>query len=478
MIGRKKEIAELEDLYNGIGPELVAVYGRRRVGKTYLIEQTFKNRFSFRHAGLSPVEQEKMGMLEAQLNHFYNSLRSFGLKSDSERPNNWLDAFFLLQQLLEEKDDGSRQVVFIDELPWMDTSRSGFITALEGFWNNWGAHRDNLLMIMCGSANSWMLDKLINNHGGLYGRVTYEIKLSPFSLAECEQYFKERKIKLSRYDIAQSYMIVGGVPFYLHYYKKGLSLAQNIDELFYNDGAKLKYEYDRLFTSVFANPALSKSIVEMLFTRNYGYSRKELREALHITDGGALTSTLNALLASDFVMKYVPFGLNKKTHYYKLMDPFCIFFLRFVKNADNISGDYWAQNVKSQQVVSWRGIAFENLCFGHIKQIKAALGISGVSTKQSAFSLKQDDSEGAQIDLLIERNDDIVNMCEAKYYSDEYAVSKDEYRKILHRQEELTKMISKKEIVHNTLITTFGLKENEYSGVFSNVISLDDLFRE
>ena len=193
MIGRKKEVAELEELYDGTQAELVAVYGRRRIGKTYLVEQTFKNRFAFRHAGLSPVEHEKKGMLEAQLNHFYHSLRSFGLKEEGKCPSNWLDAFFMLQQLLEEKDDGNRQVVFIDELPWMDTARSGFITALEGFWNNWGAHRDNLLMIVCGSANSWMLDKLINNHGGLYGRVTYEIRLSPFSLGECEQFFKSKK---------------------------------------------------------------------------------------------------------------------------------------------------------------------------------------------------------------------------------------------------------------------------------------------
>ena len=250
MVGREKEVSELEELYQGNQAEFVAVYGRRRVGKTYLIEQTFKDRFAFRHAGLSPMEHENKGMLVSQLKQFFNSLRSFGLK-DGICPTSWLDAFFLLQQLLEQKDNGKRQVVFIDELPWLDTPRSGFITALEGFWNNWGAHRDNLMLIVCGSANSWMLDKLINNHGGLYGRVTYEIKLSPFTLKECEEFFKYNHMKISRYDIAQSYMIVGGIPFYLRYFKKGMSLSQNVDNLFYSEGAKLRFEFDRLFSSVF-----------------------------------------------------------------------------------------------------------------------------------------------------------------------------------------------------------------------------------
>lgn len=212
MVGRKKEIAELKELYAGNHAELVAVYGRRRVGKTYLIDQTFKNNFAFKHSGLSPIEHEKAGMLEAQLQHFYNSLRSYGLK-DEECPKNWIDAFFLLRQLLEKKDNEKRQVVFIDELPWLDTARSGFITAFESFWNTWGSSRDNLMLIVCGSANSWMLDKLINGHGGLYGRVTYEIKLSPFTLAECEEFFIENEIRISRYDVAQSYMIVGGIPY-------------------------------------------------------------------------------------------------------------------------------------------------------------------------------------------------------------------------------------------------------------------------
>ena len=469
MVGREKETLELEELYNRNKPELLAIYGRRRVGKTYLIEQVFKNRFSFRHAGLSPIEHEKKGLLDAQIKHF-------GLKSD-KCPDSWLDAFYLLQQLLENTDTGKRQVVFIDELPWLDTPRSGFITAFEGFWNNWGAHRDNLMVIVCGSANSWMLDKLINNHSGLYGRVTYEIKLSPFSLNECAQFMNDSGIKLSKYDITQSYMILGGIPFYLQYFKKGLSLSQNIDNLFYNAGAKLRFEYDRLFSSVFANPTMAEAVVSFLSTKNAGYTRKEITNKLKITDGGAITSTLNALIASDFIMKYVPFGMSKRQDHYKLIDPFCIFFLRFVKGRQGMNEDFWEQNVKSQPIITWRGIAFENLCFNHIQQIKSALGIPGVASRQSAWSKRGDDIEGAQIDLLIDRNDNIINMCELKYYGDEFTVNKEYYKKLLHRQELLSAEIPKRYAIHNTLITTFGLTYNEYSGIFSNVITLDELFR-
>ena len=475
MTGRKKEVSELEELYLGNQAELVAVYGRRRVGKTYLIEQTFKGRFTFRHAGLSPLEHENKGMLEAQLKHFYNSLLSYGLKR-SECPTSWLDAFFLLQRLLEEKDNGQRQVVFIDELPWLDTARSGFITAFEGFWNNWGAHQDHLMVIVCGSANSWMLDKLVNNHGGLYGRVTYEIKLSPFTLRECEEFLNRNHVKISRYDIAQSYMIVGGIPYYLRYFKKGLSLSQNIDNLFFNEDAKLKFEFDRLFSSVFSNPGMVKAIVTFLYTKNAGYTRKEITEGLNITDGGTLTSCLNALVVSDFVMKYVPFGMSKKQEHYRLVDPFCIFFLRFVQDRQEMSDSFWEQNVKSQPVVSWRGIAFENLCFRHIRQIKAALGISGVASRQSAWSKRRDDTAGTQIDMLIERNDNVINMCEMKFYGDEFTVNSEYFRTIMRRQEILSEEISKRTAIHSTLITTFGLVYNEYSGVFSRVITLNDLF--
>ena len=193
MVGRKKEINELNNLYHSNKAELVAIYGRRRVGKTYLVDETFKGRITFRHAGLSPAAENKKGMLKAQLEHFYYSLLLQGMKK-SKKPENWLEAFFMLEMHLETIDDGGRQLIFLDELPWLDTPRSGFMTAFEAFWNTWGCHRDNLMVVVCGSANSWILDKLINNHGGLYNRVTYEIKLAPFTLGEYVSNFSNTKM--------------------------------------------------------------------------------------------------------------------------------------------------------------------------------------------------------------------------------------------------------------------------------------------
>ena len=475
MIGRSREIKDLNRLYNSGRAELVAVYGRRRVGKTFLVNETFSGRITFRHAGLSPSDANPKGLLQEQLNHFYNSLNLHGMEP-CEKPKNWLDAFLLLEKFLQKIDDGSRQLVFLDELPWLDSLRSGFLRAFEGFWNTWGCHRKNLMVIVCGSANSWVLDKLINNHGGLYGRVTYEIKLAPFTLHECEEFYRDRQVQFSRYDITQSYMIFGGIPYYLGYIDKGESLAQNVDRLFFSRNGVLKNEFDRLFESVFTNPEAIKAIVRLLYSKNSGFTRKEITEKMKITDGGTLSKNLNALLASDFIIKYVPFGFSKREEHYKLVDPFCLFYLHFVQNQTRINEKFWQQNITAQPVVTWRGYAFENVCFTHIDQIKKALEISGIISSSSAWSKKGGDEDGAQIDLLIQRNDNVINMCEIKFTSDDFTVDKNYYRVLLSRPNQIRKLVSPKISILSTLITTFGLKQNEYSSSFTNVVTMDDLF--
>lgn len=478
MIGRKSEIAILNKLYDSNKPQFVAVYGRRRVGKTYLVNEVFEGRITFRHAGLSPIESDidtSDSPIRKQLKHFYNSLLLHGMKK-SKCPDNWMDAFLMLEMFLQSIDDGKKQLIFIDELPWLDTPKSGFITAFEGFWNTWACSRKNLMLVVCGSATSWMTDKLINNHGGLYNRLTYEIKLSPFTLGECEQYFKSENIMLSRYDIVQAYMITGGIPYYLSYFQSGLSLAQNVDAMFFAANAPLRNEFTRLFSAIFHNPETMMSIIHAISSNSYGYTRAELAKKAGVTVGGTLTNALSALIASDFIIKYVPFGCSKREEYYKLTDPFCIFYIRFVENTDFLCEDFWLSNILSQNVVTWRGLAFENVCFNHIDQIKKALGISGVSTKQSAWSKRKGEEAGTQIDMIIERKDNIINMCEMKFYRDEVAVDKN-YDKILrNRLTLLSEELSPKMAVHSTLITTYGLKYNEYSGDFVKVIDMDALF--
>lgn len=479
IIGRKKEIKELLELFHSGKSEFVAIYGRRRIGKTFLVDEALRGKITFRHAGLSPVdESNEKNSLKNQLKHFYLSLQLQGMRK-SKCPTTWMEAFFLLSKYLEEKDDGSRQVIFLDELPWLDTPRSGFITAFEGFWNTWACHKSNLMLVCCGSANSWMLNNLVNNHGGLYGRTTYEIKLSPFSLKECEAFYQAKGIKLSRYDITQGYMILGGIPYYLGYMKKGLSLAQNIDQLFFSNNAKLKIEYNRLFASVFSNPEEMKRIVNLLGTRHMGYTRAEISSVLHIASSGNLSKMLGALVASDFIESYIPFGYSKKQEHYRLIDPFCLFYQKFVNGHSSLDEDFWMQNISSSAISSWRGFAFEEICFLHIKQIKTALGISGISSNQSAWSAKgEENRDGIQIDMLIERKDNIVNMCEMKFYNEEFTINKAYHATLMHRQNILEEHLSRKQIIHSTLITTYGLTYNEYSGDFQQVITLDDLFKD
>ena len=469
MIGRKEEINKLNELYNSKKAELVAIYGRRRVGKTFLIDETFKNLFTFKHAGLSPFDEESNKLLEKQLNHFYRSLTFYGHK-ETNIPKDWYEAFFMLQNFLEKKGK-KRILVFLDELPWLDTPRSNFISAFEGFWNNYACHKNNIMVIVCGSATSWIQNKLINNHGGLYNRLTYEMKLSPFTLKECEQYYQSKDVPFTKYDITQSYMVFGGVPYYMSYIDKHLSLAQNIDKMFFVKDGKLKLEYDRLFSSMFSNPETIKTIVEYLSTRNIGYTRKEIIKKLKISNGGTLSASLNALITSDFVIKYIPFGLNKREAYYKLVDPFCLFYLRFLTKQKKVSENYFEQNITSTSVNTWRELSFENVCFNHIKQIKKTLGIAGVISNNSAWA-----KDNMQIDLLIHRNDNVVDMCEIKFYSGKFNINKNYYQTILERQTILASMLSKKEVVHNVLITTFNTTKNQYTSVFNNIITLDDLF--
>lgn len=477
IIGRDNEIKKINDLYDSKKAQLVAIYGRRRVGKTFLVDQSLKGKITFRHAGLSPVDEKgDANMLPDQLRHFHQSLILHGMKK-SRRPDSWLEAFFMLEQWLQSIDDGSRQLIFLDELPWMDTPRSKFITAFEAFWNNWACHRDNVMVVVCGSATSWIENKLINNHGGLYGRITCEIKLSPFTLKECELFFKSNEVHFSRYDIVQSNMIVGGIPYYLQYFTKGQSLAQNIDALFFAKNAILKTEYDRLFASVFSHPEDIKKIVELLAGRRGGYTRKEIIAKLDWDDNGAVSKRLSTLIASDFIIDYLPFGAKKRDVCYKLIDPFCLFYLKFVKGQSTLENDFWLTNVTSQRICSWRGYAFEEVCLRHIQQIKRALGISGVSTRQSAWLVKgNDEADGTQADLIIERKDGIVNLCEMKFYNDTFCVSKSYDRILVGRYNRLTEMIAKRQAVSPVLVTTFGLCYNEYSGTFQNVITMDELF--
>lgn len=476
IIGRKNEIEELERHYQSDRSEFVAVYGRRRVGKTFLIKQTFKGRITFQHTGVSPIDQEdEKSRMKIQLESFYYSLLSHGLEG-YKKPKSWMEAFFQLEQLLVKLDDGSRQVVFIDELPWMDTPRSAFLPAFENFANGWCSGRDNVMLIVCGSATSWILKNLSYNHGGLYGRLTCEMKLSPFTLKECEAYFNSEQIVMSRYDIVQTYMVFGGIPYYLSYFRKGLSFERNTDKLLFGKNPKLKDEFSRLFRAVFENAESCNKIVRILAMRHSGYTREEIAEKTGIPRGGGLSDTLKALADSDFILRYTPYGQPGGVAHYKLKDNFCLFWLKYVEpNQDD--GMFMADNMTSDIMKSWRGVAFEEVCRQHIPQILKSLEIGGVKSSVSAWAVKGSDGQaGTQIDLLIMRADNVVNLCEMKFVSLPYSIDKEEADKIQIRIQSLKATLSTKQTVHMTMVTTYGVTYGKHSGIVQRQVLMDDLF--
>lgn len=476
MIGRKAEIEELNRLYRSGNSEFLAVYGRRRVGKTFLINEVFQDRLVFTHTGLSPFDEGSRVTNKAQLLHFYHSLTTQGLP-ETGCPKTWLEAFYMLEDLLKMKDNGSRQVVFIDELPWMDMPGSGLITAVEAFWNGWASARHNILLIVCGSATSWILKNLVSAKGGLYGRLTYEMKISPFTLAEVEEFFQSKEILLSRYDIAQAYMAFGGIPYYLNYFTKGKSLAQNIDQLMFAPNARLGSEFNRLFGSLFRTPEPYEAVVRCLMRRRCGFTRGEISEAVGISSGKRLSDILSVLEASDFIAHYKPFDAGRGETLYRLVDPFCRFHLYFKEQKNVTDAHYWQNELLQGGQNAWRGTAFEELCMNHTQQIKRALGVEGVTSQESAYTLRADENhDGIQCDLLIVRKDKVVNLCEMKFVDAEYAIDKRYDLVLRNRINSLRQQLKKSQTVHLTFITTYGVKYNTYSGIVQCQVTLDDLF--
>ena len=472
-IGRKEEKRILKKALESNEAEMVAIIGRRRVGKTFLIKEYYKENISFEITGLQKASLQK------QLSHFTFSLRQqSGGNAPSIEPENWLAAFQQLVLHLDKMPKSKRQVIFFDELPWMATAKSGFLTGLGFFWNSWAVNQ-NVVVVICGSAASWMIQKVINNTGGLYNRVTKRIFLKPFTLAETEAYLKSIHVNFDRYQIVQIYMAMGGIPHYLKEIESGKSAIQNIDAICFSEHGLLKDEFERLFTSIFSQAEKHIAIIRALATSRQGLTRQNLINLASIPAGGTTTLVLKELEQSGFINIYHPFGKKKKDRLYRLTDEYSLFYLRFIENKGHDGRSTWQHLSQTQTFKSWSGYAYENLCLKHIPQIKEALSIAGVYSLSSTFYKKGNAEEkGAQIDLLIDRNDKVINIFEIKYYNSKWSMSKaqaDSLRQKLNIFQETTKT---NKYLMPTVITTFGLKHNIHSlGLIEQVIELDDLFR-
>jgi AAA+ ATPase superfamily predicted ATPase len=473
IIGRVSEQIILEQALKSSDSELIAVYGRRRVGKTYLIRQYFSRQMLLDFSG---VHNEN---LKTQLTNFRNTLMvSVKQAVPSAIPNNWTEAFLQLQQVIEPQIKKNKGVIFLDEFPWLNSQRSGFLKAFEFFWNSWASKQRNLIVVICGSAASWMIQKVVNNKGGLHNRITKKIRLLPFTLKETLMYLRHNKINLDEYQVLQLYMAMGGIPQYLKEIQPGQSATQNIDLICFTKDGPLQGEFTNLYRSLFDQADRHIAIVRALADRPTGLNRKEISTVVGIATGGRLTEVLEELTESGFISYYLPFGNNVKDSIYKLSDEYSRFYLKFIEHTRSSGAGTWSRLSRSQSWTSWSGGAFESICLKHVVEIKKSLGISGIQADESIWRFVPGKGKpGAQIDLLIDRADHCISICEVKFSTNEFTIDK-KYSDELQNKLSVFKAATKtKKTLLMVMVTTFGVKDNTYrNSLVQNEVTIENLF--
>ena len=472
LIGRTEERTIFNDCLQSNESRLIAVYGRRRVGKTFLIRNHFDKLIKFEISGLHN------GDMKDQLKQVFDVVSSHGLSSkDLTYPTTWTEAFGLIQTYINNLKGTQKKVIFFDELPWFDTPKSKFLMAFENFWNSYCSKRNDLVVVICGSAASWMIKKIVKNKGGLHNRLAERMRLKPFTLKETELFLMDRFIKMSRYDILQLYMVTGGVPFYLDRIRKGESLAQFINRVCFTDNGFLRDEYSELLKSLFDNAKNHELVLKTMVKKSMGFTRNELAEATRLSSGGTLTEVIDELLESGFIKKYTPFGVPKNQALYKLTDHFTLFHHKFMKEEIAIGKNIWNLKINTPSWLSWAGLAFELICFNHLEQITDALKLQAIACNASPWRY-EGNNQGAQIDLIIERADRVIHLCEMKFSKSVFILSKNEALSLRNKIEQLSNQPTvRNKAIFPTFITTFGLKNNEYvHELVQNELTMEDLF--
>ncbi|HPG73100.1 MAG TPA: ATP-binding protein [Bacteroidales bacterium] len=468
VIGREQEIEILQDLLRSGKSELVAVYGRRRIGKTFLIRAVYKSHILFEVTGLHN------GSMKHQLKNFHQQAVQYFTKTNKFKkpPIDWAEAFSILAKCIDNVKSKNKKVIFIDEFPWMATKRSNFLMWFEHFWNSYCVNRNDLIVVICGSAASYMVNNIIRNKGGLHNRVTRKIRLLPFNLRETKLFLESRNIKLQNYDILMLYMAIGGVPRYLEMIKRGKSVAQNIDDLCFDYNGELRNEFNEVFASLFSNSSTHTAMIKTMAQSHKGLTRKELLENCKLQQSGFTSSVLNELIESGFVNQYTPFSKKNRNSLFRLSDEYCMFFLKFIEPYAPTGPGTWQKLAVRQIYKIWSGFAFETICLKHIQQIKNELGIGKVFTVHSSWA-----GISAQIDLIIDRDDNRINLCEMKFSNGLFTIDKTTYENLQNKLRCFKEDVKPRKAVYFTFITSFGLKENSYSlNIVENNISIDCLF--
>jgi AAA+ ATPase superfamily predicted ATPase len=474
IVGRSTEKEILLQSLTNDEADLIAVYGRRRVGKTYLIRNTFHKNMVFEFSGVHNAT------LKDQLYNFSSTLAALlKLPIPPAVPANWTQAFQMLKNYAEPLLKKNKCVIFLDEFPWLSSAKSGFLPAFEFFWNSWGSRQSNLVMVICGSAASWMIQKIVNNKGGLHNRITKKIRLLPFTLAETAAYLKSNRIDLDHYQIIQLYMAMGGIPQYLKEILPGQSAAQNIDRICFTKDGSLQGEFDNLYHSLFTEANKHIAVVKALAAKPSGLTRKEIIAECGLSTGGRATLLLEELTESGFISGYLPFEKNVKDNIYKLSDEYSRFYLKFI-DGNRASGEgTWIKLSTTPSWRSWSGTAFESVCLKHTAAIKKALGIAGVYTEDSAWRYVPGKGKpGAQIDLLFDRQDFCISICEMKFSNTVFAIDKAYAAELTQKREVFRSKSKTSKTIFIVIVTTFGTQNNSYkTGLVQNDITMDDLMK-
>ena len=473
VIGREDEKLLLSKIERSGEPELVAIYGRRRVGKTYLVRNVFQKQMAFDLSGIHNAT------IEQQLENFSVALSKSTRTRTLAKPASWIEAFSLLTNFLTPVIRKQRKVIFIDEFPWLHTPRSGFMQAFENFWNTWASRQKNLIVVICGSAAAWMIQKIINNKGGLHNRVTRRIRLLPFTLTETEAFLEERKVNLDRYQLLQLYMVMGGIPQYLKEVERGESAIQAIDRTCFTKDGLLHDEFKNLFLSLFDDATYHMDIIRALAKKGTGLTRSQIIDTCKLTSGGGTTQILSELTESGFITPYIPFDRTAKDSIYKLTDEYSRFYVKFIEGSRFSGKGAWVRFSTGISWKSWSGTAFESICMKHTLQLKKALGIESVHTETSVWRYRlQKNEQGAQIDLLIDRQDMCINICEMKFSVSAYEISKKYATELENKRNIFRDKTRTRKTLFLTMVTTYGVKNiTGFPGLIYSEITMDALFK-
>lgn len=468
LFGREQECRMISKYLISNKSEFVAVYGRRRIGKTFLLRQALGKALCFSFTGMANVTNAE------QLQNFNITLRQ--VMPEAKISENWQEAFVELRRYIDKCKQETKVLLF-DELPWMDTPMSNFIPAFEHFWNAWASARSDIKLFVCGSAASWMLDNVINNHGGLHNRVTHEMCLMPFTIGQCKEYFDTYHFGYSDREIAEFYMVFGGIPYYMTLMDKELSVAQNIDRLIFSAQGELRNEKENLFRSLFRHSEDYIAIIDAVSEKGMGLTRAEILKETGLNNNALFSKRLEELEKSNFIRTYTDYSNRRRQTVYQLIDPICHFWHAVVSKNKTHDEFFWTHLQLSPLFNTWAGFAFEMLCLNHVSQLKQILGISGMQTNVYSWRTPAEETPGVQIDLLIDRADRCVNLCEMKFSRGEYELSKAENEKLERRAMLFMQHTQSRKSIRLTMVTSFGLKHNTYSSIIQNEITLADLMR-